>query len=220
MALAGHPPHRSGRAEFPHPALALGNNVKPRLRMLDGFILAGSSYAPSHPIIPVPGSASGGTAAQAHSPWLAAFPPSPPPLAVCSGTSCEVAFAPVLCHHPTACLRSSSACVLGLPHAAQDPHLYRLGRRQALPIPVRSVSEHAWGLRPRRACFGLALTPWQCCLPEETNSSALWCRIVFRGSIPSLLVPLSTLRRRNYSLPCMTRGQYGSLLLHRLRLSL
>ena len=32
MALAGHPPHRTGRAELPHPALVLGKNVQQRFR--------------------------------------------------------------------------------------------------------------------------------------------------------------------------------------------
>src|SRR6266498_2011639 len=38
-ALAGGPPHRSGRAELPHPALALGNNANAgrRVRMITTF---------------------------------------------------------------------------------------------------------------------------------------------------------------------------------------
>jgi len=37
--------------------------------------------------------------------------------------------------------------------------------------------------------------------------------LVFRGSIPDLLLPLSTLHRYDCSYRCMTRGQLGSLLL-------
>jgi hypothetical protein len=42
---------------------------------------------------------------------------------------------------------------------------------------------------------------------------------IFRGSIPSLHVPLSTLRDQPLDWPCMTRGRCGSLCLHRTALS-
>ena len=44
-------------------------------------------------------------------------------------------------------------------------------------------------------------------------------RIIFRGSIPSLCVPLSTLHPRPYERRRMTRGRCGSLRLHRMTLA-
>jgi len=41
----------------------------------------------------------------------------------------------------------------------------------------------------------------------------------FRGSIPGLHLPLSTLRWRSCPRPRMTRGRCGSLTLHRMTLS-
>jgi hypothetical protein len=50
------------------------------------------------------------------------------------------------------------------------------------------------------------------CLPPCGTTSALRSRL-FRSSIPSLHVPLSTLRWQPHGWPCMTRGQDGSLIL-------
>jgi len=50
--------------------------------------------------------------------------------------------------------------------------------------------------------------------------AAYAARSCFRGSIPSLHVPLSTLRRRPFGRLRMTRGRRGSLYLQRVRLSL
>jgi hypothetical protein len=53
--------------------------------------------------------------------------------------------------------------------------------------------------------------------PEVASA---WALVVqFRGSIPRLLVPLSTLHLRRYRRKYMTRSQCGSLLLHCMKLS-
>src|SRR5262249_52212388 len=41
----------------------------------------------------------------------------------------------------------------------------------------------------------------------------------FRGSIPGLYVPLSTLHLRPWGRQCMTRSRCGPLILHRMKLS-
>src|SRR5438552_16316444 len=73
-------------------------------------------------------------------PWPDPFPPPPPPRGcpLCSAAS------PVLRIGPTSHDRSSSVFVLRLPEAV-------CFRRQPwdLPVSVRNVSVHAWGLRPR-----------------------------------------------------------------------
>src|SRR5207253_658630 len=112
----------------------------------------------------------------------------------------------------------SSAYVLGLPDAACGS----LNRRQTrdLPVPVRGASVHAWGLRPRGVPGRLALTAppvWPSAsihrvgTPEYPPLARRGKR--FRGSIPSLHVPLPTLRPRPCRRARMTRGQSGSLLL-------
>src|SRR5215203_3354212 len=73
------PPHRSGRAAFPHPAPTSDN---------DGKALRPSVRAPAS-VTRFPGSVSGACAAGSHSPWPPPFAPSPP-LPVprfCSATS-------------------------------------------------------------------------------------------------------------------------------------
>ena len=56
--------------------------------------------------------------------------------------------------------------------------------------------------------------PTRCCLPDPTKPVGTHKVGPFRGSIPSLYVPLSTLRRSLAGSRRMTRGQCGSLLLH------
>jgi len=65
------------------------------------------------------------------------------------------------------------------------------------------VSDRA-GFRPDSR-----LRPCESCLPPELRASAPWNN--FRGSIPCLHVPLSTLRLRPCERCRMTRGQGGSL---------
>jgi len=60
--------------------------------------------------------------------------------------------------------------------------------------------------------------PVRCCLPHRRRRRHPEV-MVFRGSIPSPSVPLSTLRLRPCGFLRMTRGRRGSLLLHRMTLS-
>ena len=138
----GHPgpPHRSGRAALPHPAPTSGHDGKPASVSARARWTRGS------------GSASGACYVRADSPRPTPFPPPPPRP---SPGRCSAASS-VLWSRLTSRARSSSACVLGLPDAACDV----LCRRQTrdLPVPVRGVSVHARGLRPRGVPAQLAVS--------------------------------------------------------------
>src|SRR5712671_4706206 len=84
----------------------------------------------------------------------------------------------------------------------------------------RARSVHTcWGLRPRRAVRALALArPSVLPSTQCTVSASRGC--CFRGSIPSLCAPLSTLHQNPHGFQRMTRGQCGSLDLHWQRLAL
>ena len=74
-------------------------------------------------------------------------------------------------------------------------------------------------LRPRRVVRALALTrPSVLPSAQCTASASQGC--CFRGSIPSLCAPLSTLHQNPRGFQRMTRGQCGSLHLHWKRLAL
>ena len=75
-----------------------------------------------------------------------------------------------------------------------------------LPVPFHEVSSHAEGLRPRLFPTSLALSICGLLPPPRLTASALRVR-VFRGSIPRLRLPLSTLRCSPRGLHRMTRGQ-------------
>src|SRR5437588_7927240 len=93
-------------------------------------------------------------------------------------------------------------------------------RTRDLPVLVRSVSVRALGSQtsqdPGAPCDdgapGVAFRIYA----ERRHPEA---KKIFRGSIPSPYVPLSTLRRRPYGRLRMTRGRCRSLVLHRLTLS-
>ena len=106
ITVAHDPLRGSGRADFPHPALTLGDNA--------------------HADVPAPahwaqqsGSVSGLRFAVAGSLWSNLFPPSPPPPVAqsCSGIS------QVLQVCPTSRLRSSSTYVFGLLDAPRSLYL-------------------------------------------------------------------------------------------------
>ena len=94
-----------------------------------------------------------------------------------------------------------------------------------LPVPAQGVSIHAPGLAtargPSAPCHGgtagVAFRyPRQRRHPEVTRLAA---GRQFRGSIPGLHVPRSTLRLRPYGRRRMTWGRCGRLRLHRMTLS-
>jgi hypothetical protein len=116
---------------------------------------------------------------------------------------------------PTSRARSSQAIALGLPFAVCRHPCAR--RARDLPAPVRDASVRAWGLRPRRASYRLAIAR-ELVLPSAyANSVGTQKLMQFRGSIaqparaPVNASPLS-LRADQ----CMTRGRSGSLFLLRM----
>src|SRR6266498_1820911 len=223
-ALAGGPPHGSGRAELLHPALALGNNANAgrKVRMITTFtpIL--------HPRLTYPLKRAG-HALPALGPvhvTLKQIPLGQPPSL----------------HHLLG-LR------LGLVRRLQQYYgTVRLPmpvhhRRASLDFPMRSgvfspqTDTGSPGSRSRclRACTGsqTARSPKasrdidapsfafrifrQRRHPEVATASTVGFQ--FRGSIPGLYVPLSTLHLRPCGRRCMTRSRCGLLILHRMKLS-
>src|SRR5207245_18560 len=149
-ALAGGPPHGSGRAALLHPALALGNNASAgrRVRMIT-TVTPILHHRLTYPLKRV-----------------------------------EHA-------HPALCL---GHVTLGRIPLGQPPSLHRL---LSLRLALRLVQQRR---HPGVATAGAMV-------------------VQFRGSIPGLYVPLSTLHPRPYARRYMTRGQCGSLLLHCMKLS-
>ena len=200
MPVARHPPHGSVREELPHTALASGHNDKAQR----------SPRVPAQALFThSPGSASGMRFAQASSPWPASFPPPPPQPAPCSKASL------VLRSCPTSHGRSSSACVLGLPDAASKI----TGGNHGISRFPRGASPYVLGVSDRAGSEQISRyrsVPY--CLPlvvqrRHPELGGL------HGSIPGPHVPLSTLQPRHYCRRRMTRGQCGSLCLHRMTLS-
>src|SRR5882762_8851210 len=89
------------------------------------------------------------------------------------------------------------------------------GRNEDLPVPAQEMCVHAQGLMTTRGGQGPrddGPVPVAFCMPRRHRHPELHC---FRRSIPRLYAPLSTLRvLPRGSIPRMTRGQCGSLLLH------
>jgi hypothetical protein len=204
--IAHDPLHGSGRAELPHPALASGDDAE-----------AAHSFPPR---VPAPahcarrsGSRSGTRFAAAGSPWPVPFPPPPPPPPygrLCSETSA------VLRNCPTSHVRSSSAYVLDFPDTAC--HL-----PQAVPWDLPVLEQDVSPCMHR--VYDLARPN----ASRASDASAIAFRLIprrrlleerlFRGSIPGLHGPLSTLRLLLTQGYRMTRGRRGSLLLHRVAFS-
>src|SRR4029077_16382953 len=65
------------------------------------------------------------------------------------------------------------------------------GRQRGLPVLAHGVPLHAWGLRLRRALPHSRFRATWCCLPDSLTPSASLLR-VFRSSIPSLQIPLTS----------------------------
>src|SRR5215212_6505204 len=104
----------------------------------------------------------------------------------------------------------------GLRPSRCGPGAASQGGDKEIPVPAHEVSVHAEGLKTTRGgegpCDG-GPAPVAFCLPRQHRHPELHC---FRRSIPRLYAPLSTLRGRPRGrVPRMTRGQCGSLLLHR-----
>src|SRR5947208_8134423 len=103
----------------------------------------------------------------------------------------------------------------GLRPSRCGPGTASQGGDEDIPVPAQEVCVHAEGLKPTRGGEGpcdIGPAPVAFCLPRRHRHPGLHC---LRRSIPRLYVPLSTLRVLPHgSVPRMTRGQRGSLLLH------
>ena len=104
----------------------------------------------------------------------------------------------------------------GLRPSRCGPGTASQGGDKEIPVPAQEVCVHAEGLKTTRGGKGPCddgPAPVAFCLPRRHRHPGLHC---FRRSIPRLYAPLSTLRvLPRGSVPRMTRGQRGSLLLHR-----
>src|SRR3954467_3998151 len=103
----------------------------------------------------------------------------------------------------------------GLRPSRCGPGAASQGDDKEIPVPAQEVCVHAEGLKTTRGGEGpcdVGPAPVAFCLPRRHRHPGLHC---FRRSIPRLYAPLSTLRGRPRGRPRMTRGQRGSLLLHR-----
>jgi hypothetical protein len=109
---------------------------------------------------------------------------------------------PIIVHHRRSSL--TSRYVPPLPS-------FHDGRQSALSVPTRYASAHARGLRPRGVCAGLAFSS-RAMLPSAVRPGPRHPGFRgFRGSIPDLCFPLSTLQPVDCSTRRMTRSQPGSL---------
>ena len=206
MPVTRHPPYRSQRAELPHWALTLGNNVHGQIHMSHQF---------HHPSLissgTVPGTSYGGTA----SPWPSPFPPPPPP----TGVSPDFVQWLLRYYGPVRLpmLVHRSRTPLGFSARTLKPSAQ--GRTWDLPVSVWKASERAWGLRPRGAETHLAITICPVLPSVQVDAVGTPKQTLFRGSIPSPHFPLSTLRAPPYGGTRMTRGRFDSLNLNRMNLS-
>jgi len=163
------------------------------------------------PVAEHPGAASGPWFAQPPSPWPVPFPPRPPLCASVLDTSRGSVVALVLWSGPTPCTRASRSCSCG--GSPCGPGGDGPGRMQGLPGPVHNVSVHARGLRPRQVGPSLAITGWSVLPSACSERVGPRQKRRFRGSIPCLHIPLSTLHWHRYRCQRMTRGQRGWLTL-------
>ena len=204
MRITAHPPRRSRRAEFPHRALGLGDNVvgfgvvathpvprRHRVGALGTQIRHSVRGVCSHSAFPSPR-------------CLPSLPSAARRARRCSGRSL------VLRTRPTSHGRASSATAPCLPDADQTASA--CGRPRDLPVPAQGACAHARVSDRAGSAGGSPYRRLPCCLPLSRRRRHPEAN--FRGSMAGLCVPLSTLRHALAGRRRMTRGQCGSLLLH------
>jgi hypothetical protein len=98
----------------------------------------------------------------------------------------------------------SSPCITGFGSSPSrcGPDFTDPGRRRDLPVPAQEAYAHAGAVQ------ALALAR-PSVLPSTQRTVSASRRSCFRGSIPSLCAPLSTLHRNPRGFQRMTRGQCG-----------
>jgi len=147
------------------------------------------------------------------SPWSRPLAPPTPPL-LSQQQFCSQA-SQLLWPSLTSRVRASSATAPRLPDAGQP---ITTGQTRDLPVPVQGACTHARVSDHAESPKHLRERTWSCCLllSEQHQHPGLDS---YRGSMAGLCVPLSTLHAVPHDTPCMTRGQYESLLLYCLGLS-
>ena len=200
-ALAGRPPRRSERADFPHSAPRSGHRVT-----LGAVCRSSSLHSFARPCVRRVGGAN--SIAFAPPPSLHPLRPSLQP--VCSGTST------VLRSGPTAWVRPSSAYGHALPDAIGAGLLRACGSlhgryTQALPIPAHDACVHAQVSDPAECLLLWPERAADFCLPCVGTTSALESCTLISGLNTEPTHLLSTLHKRHYCRSCMTRSQGGWL---------
>jgi hypothetical protein len=167
MAITGHPLHRPGRAELPHPVPASRQTV------VEAPTWAGLMAVPVRCFTSMLGTVSELVLSWTGSAWPAAFPPAPPPLVAepCSGPSS------VLRSCMTSQPRASAACGLGLPAAVRRPYIGGAART--------SLGSPGSRARCFRACPG-SPTPWGPCPARARARQDVAFRIRRRRRHPRL----------------------------------
>jgi hypothetical protein len=206
MALADHPPHGSGRAAFPHPALALGVDDQSRF----GAMLCFRS-----PITRMFGSATT-TLPPAQCPVHVALPTiplgRPPSLHPLRTPLDERLVRGLLRYYATVRLPVSVRHRLTSLDFPMRPTITPWGEHRLSRLP-RKVRPCMIGVSDRAE--PAPYSPY-----HSARCSVAFRRLYtvgapksghFRGSIPALHVPLSTLHLDGYPPLRRTRGQYGWL---------
>jgi hypothetical protein len=222
--VAHDPLHGSGRAALLHPALALGSDAKAheRLRMRTLFTpipaccLTYPLKRAGH-VIPAlsPGHVTLGRIPLGQPPSLHHLLSLSPGFVRRFRRYYGTVRLPVPVHHRCASLDFPMRSVI---YSLTDRHGISRFPRKVLAC-VRRVLDRARSKSVSR------YRRFQFCLPLGSTASAPGVTIAyamvvqFRGSIPGLHAPLSTLHPRPYGRRYMTRSHCGSLLLHCMKLS-
>ena len=160
--LTGRPPHRSGRAELPHPALAVGHDVP---------LVA--TYSSCSTLPTYPGSASGVGRHKMNCRLPVAFPPSPPPP---FGLVRRLLRYYATVRLPETVHRRLAALAFPTRPASSIAGVLRTSRFPCKMFPcMYRVSDRAEPAQVSRKAGRPANNLEQCGLPSSLIPSALWC---------------------------------------------